>query len=62
MEASMYAHHGLHLVALSRRSAEVDIAAKGISCVPRVIRVIDQRKHEALPGKDTKIPFSILQL
>jgi hypothetical protein len=37
-------------VALNRRNVEVDIAAKGISCVPRVIRVIDRRKHEALPG------------
>jgi hypothetical protein len=46
----MYTHHGLHIVALNRSSAEVDIAAKGISCVPRVIGVIDRRKHEALPG------------
>lgn len=35
----MYAHYGVHIVALNRRSAEVN-TAKGISCVPKVIRVV----------------------
>ena len=35
----MYPHRGVHIVALNRRSAEVDTAAKGISCVPKVIHV-----------------------
>ena len=48
----MYAHYGLHIVVLNGRSAEVERAAKGISCVHRVTRMIDRREHEVLPGKN----------
>jgi hypothetical protein len=40
-------------VVLNRKAVEVNRAAEGRpSCLHRVTHVIDQRKHDALPGKD----------